>query len=91
MKISSLEKPKEGSLVLGVRRGFLEEGMLKLEKGRRTRGTRGRGGLGEGVCGAVGVMLGTDKFLWLVSDHTLLEGTCWVPLVAPMASRIQQC
>jgi len=28
-----------GSLVLGIRGGFLEEGTLKLEKGKRRRGT----------------------------------------------------
>lgn len=59
MKIWSLGKPKEGSLVLGVRRGFLEEGMLELEKGRRRQGTWG--GEKEETYGTMGVMLGTEQ------------------------------
>lgn len=41
MKIWLWGKPKAGrvSLVLGIRGGFLEEGKLKLEKGKRKHGT----------------------------------------------------
>lgn len=61
MKILSSWKPKEGSVTLGVQKGFLEEGMLELKKGRRRQGTWGGSGLREGVCGAMHVILDTEQ------------------------------
>lgn len=45
----------------GCQESLLEDGLLELKKGRGRQGTQRGGGLGGGVCGAVGIMLDTEQ------------------------------
>lgn len=57
-KSLSLQSSEKG---LGVRKGFLGEGVLELKQGGRGQGTRRGSGVAEEVYGDRRVMLGTER------------------------------